>query len=299
MDKNKLIELLNDPAKIREAEVSSLDTIIFQHPYFYPARVLNLIGLKNISSFRFENKLKQVSALSPNRHVLFFALNPPADILLEKSEEVAVESISQEKATEVDFLLDDNLEVAKTEDENYNQDVVTETSDDTLLEIGDAATKEEKYFDPQLYTLEIPSEELDENSVKSLSPKTKSEKPKQKDKLVIEGAYDITRHTADIPAEKGAANGNQDTLIEKFIETNPRIVPKQPPKETPEEQEDISLKSTQEPEDAASEPLAKIYIAQGLFDKAISIYQKLGLKYPEKRAYFAAQIEKLQNQPDK
>jgi hypothetical protein len=40
-------------------------------------------------------------------------------------------------------------------------------------------------------------------------------------------------------------------------------------------------------------------MAQGKNSKAVSIYEKLCLKYPEKRVYFAAQIERLKNQPDK
>jgi hypothetical protein len=42
-----------------------------------------------------------------------------------------------------------------------------------------------------------------------------------------------------------------------------------------------------------SEPLADIYAAQGLNDKAIEMYQRLSLHIPEKSDFFAAKIEKL------
>ena len=42
-----------------------------------------------------------------------------------------------------------------------------------------------------------------------------------------------------------------------------------------------------------TETLAQIYADQGYYDRAIEIYSKLILAYPEKNAYFAALIEKL------
>ncbi|MFI3262369.1 MAG: hypothetical protein R3Y26_05625 [Rikenellaceae bacterium] len=57
-------------------------------------------------------------------------------------------------------------------------------------------------------------------------------------------------------------------------------------------QEDLSLKIDNEPE-FINETLAKIYSNQKLFDKAIEIYRKLILIYPEKNAYFVSCIDDL------
>ena len=48
--------------------------------------------------------------------------------------------------------------------------------------------------------------------------------------------------------------------------------------------------------DFCTETLAQIYIEQGYYAQAREIYSKLSLRYPEKSVYFAALIEKLNNQ---
>lgn len=42
-----------------------------------------------------------------------------------------------------------------------------------------------------------------------------------------------------------------------------------------------------------TERLADLWVAQGKFQEAIAIYEKLSFEYPDKRAIFAAKIEKL------
>lgn len=79
-------------------------------------------------------------------------------------------------------------------------------------------------------------------------------------------------------------------LIDKFIREEPRITPS---KSTFYSPANMARKSVVEPDDILTETLASIYAQQGNYQKAISIYQKLSLKFPEKSRYFAALIEEL------
>jgi hypothetical protein len=57
--------------------------------------------------------------------------------------------------------------------------------------------------------------------------------------------------------------------------------------------EDISKPFVEEAGGLVTETLAKIYVNQGYYSKAMDIYEKLSLKFPEKSSYFASQIEKV------
>lgn len=79
-------------------------------------------------------------------------------------------------------------------------------------------------------------------------------------------------------------------LIDKFLNEDPRIKAKP---FTDSEQPDISESSVEEHEDFITDTLAKIYLKQGNFAKAILAYEKLSLKFPEKSTYFASQINEI------
>jgi hypothetical protein len=83
----------------------------------------------------------------------------------------------------------------------------------------------------------------------------------------------------------------QAELIDKFIVANPRIEPVRDKAIQPVE--DLSKPHTEEKEGFVTETLARIYLNQGYYSRAIDIYEKLSLKFPEKSSYFAAQIEKV------
>jgi tetratricopeptide (TPR) repeat protein len=83
----------------------------------------------------------------------------------------------------------------------------------------------------------------------------------------------------------------QSELIDKFIVSNPRIEPQKD--KTYISNDVISKPFIEESGSLVTETLAKIYVNQGYYSKAIDIYEKLSLKFPEKSSYFATQIENV------
>ncbi len=82
-------------------------------------------------------------------------------------------------------------------------------------------------------------------------------------------------------------------IIEMFIRNEPRISPVRSKLDGVPEQEDLTRRNTATIDGLATESLAKIMVKQGKTAKAIEIYEKLILKYPDKNAYFAGKIREL------
>jgi len=83
-----------------------------------------------------------------------------------------------------------------------------------------------------------------------------------------------------------------DDLLEKEVKIS------RPKKEAFFKAIDVAKDSLIENDDLVTPTLAKVYLEQSHYEKAISAYEKLILKYPKKSSFFAAQIKlinKLKN----
>ncbi|WP_316822166.1 hypothetical protein [Pedobacter gandavensis] len=139
-----------------------------------------------------------------------------------------------------------------------------------------------------------------------LAPKTESveEAEQPKDNLegnsnelqqqYVEHIFHLQSPLADEPAAEyvpGDVTHKGTDIIDSFLKNDPQI---SPPKAEHLNTENKAKKSAEDRNDLVSETLAKIYIEQMLYDKAIETYEKLSLKFPEKSRYFADLIQSIE-----
>lgn len=85
----------------------------------------------------------------------------------------------------------------------------------------------------------------------------------------------------------------QIQIIDHFIKTQPSIASNQKDRNILPAEDLNLIKSGEFSENIVSETLVEILIKQGKKDRAIEVLKKLIWKYPQKKAYFASQIEEL------
>ena len=106
----------------------------------------------------------------------------------------------------------------------------------------------------------------------------------------ITSVEELDRSTAE-PALEFDPKNKEDRIIKKFITEEPHITT---PSVDKLDNENKAKRSSEDQDEFVTETLAKVYVDQMLYHKAINTYKKLMLKFPEKSRYFADQIELLE-----
>jgi hypothetical protein len=120
----------------------------------------------------------------------------------------------------------------------------------------------------------------------------KYRKRKKKDSTGEELIDEIVS-TKEVITPENEKQKEQIELIEQFIRSAPSLAQTKE-KPLPPPQGDLStIKTGEFGDNVVSETLVEILLKQGKKDKAIEVLKKLIWKFPQKKAYFAAQIEDL------
>ena len=114
-------------------------------------------------------------------------------------------------------------------------------------------------------------------------------KPIEREVVVKEVKKEAIAVKNESPIEDKVVKKTKKTeLIDKFIENNPKITPAR-------DLVDIQLKPIEIPDTThlMTETLARVYLEQKKYQKAIQAYEILILKYPEKSIFFADRIQNI------
>ncbi|MES2811947.1 MAG: tetratricopeptide repeat protein [Bacteroidota bacterium] len=276
--------LLNKPDAINNSQITDLDKILNEYPYFQSARSLYLKGLYNQDSFKYNSALKSTASYTTDRSILFDFITSEHFIGIQKA-------FFQEKEDQLFSI--PVVDSAVIENESTSQDdiqILEEVKTENTLEksiissIKEATqTNEEIQIEEPQETVNVVLEEKLEIG-KPLEFKS-SETHSFQEWLQLSKLKPILRENQE---EENNTLANKYELIDKFIEANPKITPPKEDAPTPsytQKNEDTSYLMT--------ETLAKIYLEQKKFNKAIQAYEILILKYPEKSSLFADRISDI------
>jgi len=271
MNREQYIKYINEPNLLNNKSLEDIRILLDEFPYFQTAWLLYAQNLKSIDDVRFESQLKQAAVRVTDRSVLFNHINTKpskiakeVDLIEEKpesKEEKNLEDIIKERLEEIQ-----NKEISKSDEKkNYKSQLekhpkeITSSENDTPIELLDFAFD----IDPE-------KEQLDQliNSE-------------------IQIPYNLDTKNDEIKNSNKAKSRKID-LIDKFIQNEDSGISKETEMALSTPLPDYKVETD---DDFISDTLAKIYIKQGHFEKALSTYEKLSLKYPEKNIYFAAQIK--------
>ncbi len=263
METKKLIHLLKDPSLLQSSDVSILQSQINAYPYFQTLKALQLKVLKDNGSFVYNQKLKETAAYTTDREVLFnFISSKQFNTKASSIKEIVKPQDTTEPATKNNSL-------------DSTPKLVIESNNGSFKSINNQSPKgiEDIDLKPQS-PLEFSKNEthsfVEWLKLSTISPIIREEKKTTKRKFI------------------------ESPLIDSFLKNNPKISPIKKSTQVA----NLATNNTVSSEDLMTETLAKVYLAQGNYKKAIQAYKILSLKNPEKSGLFADQIRAIKKLQD-
>ncbi|MCH4822147.1 hypothetical protein ML462_03090 [Gramella lutea] len=288
MEVKELTYLLENPAEITSEQTREIENIIARAPYFQAARAIRLKGLKEHQEFSYNDALKKTAAHTTDRSILFefisskeFNQNQIAKQI--RDQEERLKQITVYEAEEVhgrrSIDIDEAIKMKQSESELV--------MDPGLFERTESA-------DNKKASEEHPIERSSEDELGIGKPLEFDGKEAHSfsEWLKLTRAQPIEREEKK-EEENSESRTRKFELIEEFISKNPKIKPGKSANKA-----NLAEQNSTAPESMMTETLAKVYLEQKNYKKAIQAYKILILKNPEKSGFFADQIraiEKLQD----
>jgi len=311
MKEQDINRIIYQPGLFSPDYLPQLERVVADFPYFQPAYFFLLKYYKNQSYAKYAEMIERFIWHISDKQLLHEFLNRPID----SNVSATVESAS---------VVTENTPSAETlpYTPRREKDSLQETLSEALSQAAQGEVPEdfEKKILPEIdfeldETIEIikPTNDVDEFSLlRSAKGNEKDEnfleldegqgaKTEQAESIPDETAYptsNVSDDTSVLSNTYAPKTSQQFALIDEFLEKLPHIKPQPVPESVPAV--DISQNSVEVHDDFMTETFARILVKQGSYDRAIEIYRKLILKFPEKNTYFAGQIEeieKLKNNP--
>jgi len=299
MNKQQLYNLINEPSGLDEKSLAGLQELTARYPFFQAGRLLMLKNLYLLDNLLYEPELKKSAIYISDRTRLFELIHGAYHERSQIREDVVEEAKEQEEKIE---NRPSSVAVSgKVESVNdyFGVDDVTETIEGGKVgfsfnsgdEVKDEDIPEELLFDyeksdgAEAFSLSIYDEESDEEAGEERNYSFE-------DWLSFVSTNRQEKYSEAEVKSEPEKNKTRD-VIDRFLNNQEKIIR---PKADARNEEKASAKETTafEGDELMTETLAKIYVKQGHYSKALKIFEKLSLKYPEKSVYFAQQIEKVE-----
>ncbi|MDT0559599.1 hypothetical protein RM697_13145 [Ichthyenterobacterium sp. W332] len=295
MNKDNYINLLQQPKVLSEEHVSDLASLVSKFPYLQSARSLYLKSLKDQESFKYNKELKTTAAYTSDRSILF--------------DYITSETFNQ---NEISRQIKQNIEFLKTIEVTDADDISVDKSVSIAYALKQQIKDTEGVLDPNLFEKKNQEQQLSESKLLHIDSENIEESPEDIlkigtplnfDKNETHSFSEWLKITSFKPIDRSnetkkvAPIDSKLKRIDKFISDNPKISPIQKASKSMQTPMAISEQSSSQ-DGFMTETLARIYLEQKNYDKAIQSYKILSLKYPEKSGFFADQIKAVKELQD-